>query len=71
MGSAEVELCRGGIGGAELGRGRGRWHKLVWLALSGHERRGTRGDGVPGGGARRGEGVPGGVQGELGELKSH
>ena len=63
-------MCRGGIGGAVVGRG--KWHRLVWLALGGHERRGTRGEGGPGGGAKRGEGVPGGVQGELGELlKSH
>ena len=50
---------RGGTGGAAPPAvGSDRWHRLVWLALSGHPRRGTRG-----------EGVPGGVQGELGELE--
>ena len=52
-------MWRGGTGGAVVGMDSG--HRLFWLALRGQPRRGTRG-----------EGVPGGVQGELGELeKSH
>ncbi|KAG9336738.1 hypothetical protein JZ751_003086 [Albula glossodonta] len=55
FGSWGLELWRGGTGGAVAGVG--SWQRLFWLALRGQQRRGTLGDGVPGG-----------VLGELGEL---
>lgn len=55
LGCCELELWRGGTGGAVIGTGRGQ--RLFWLALRKQLRLGTRGDGVLGG-----------VFGELGEL---